>query len=64
MNTSLDKTALKSIAGQLYRFMIMEHTGKAELGSSVDVNPASWGLEINDSDWCPGGGRQRHLGLF
>ena len=56
MNPNLDKTELKSIAAQLYRFMIMEHAGKAELGSSVDVNPASWGLEINDWDWCPGVG--------
>lgn len=56
MTHTVNLNQLKATAENIYRFMIMEHSGKAELGSSVDVNPASWGLEINDWDWCPGVG--------
>lgn len=51
-----DKTSLKQTADLIYRFMISEHKAVDALASSVDVNSAAWGLEINDWDWCPGVG--------
>ncbi len=49
-----DKSEIQSTADRVYSTMIREHSGQTALAASVDVNPASWGMEINAWDWCPG----------
>jgi len=57
MNTSLDKAVLKDAASRLYQFMISEHApAPSNTQSTVDVDPPSWGLNINKWDWNPGVG--------
>jgi unsaturated rhamnogalacturonyl hydrolase len=48
---------IHEIANKVYTYMISEHPeGSNQLHETVDVNPASWGLTINDWDWNPGVG--------
>ena len=51
-----DKSEIQSTADRVYSTMIREHSGQTALAASVDVNPASWGMEINAWDWCLGVG--------
>jgi unsaturated rhamnogalacturonyl hydrolase len=49
--------ALLETADRVYRYMISEHSGlTADLRSTVDANPAAWGLTIDDWQWNPGVG--------
>jgi unsaturated rhamnogalacturonyl hydrolase len=54
--TGLDKASLKETAARVFNYMIIEHTGDAELQSAVDVDSPLWGLDIDQWNWNPGVG--------
>jgi unsaturated rhamnogalacturonyl hydrolase len=52
-----DSQALWETAERVYQYMISEHApASRQLASTVDVDPASWGLNIDDWNWNPGVG--------
>jgi len=56
MTTPLDKAALQAVAGKVFQYMTVEHSGATDQLVGVDANPVSWGLDINQWDWNPGVG--------
>ncbi len=47
---------LQETARRVCRYMMAEHSGGSNQLNEVDVNPATWGLNINEWDWNPGVG--------
>jgi unsaturated rhamnogalacturonyl hydrolase len=56
MTFESDTTPLRVIADKIFRYMIADHQPSSNQLGEVDVNPASWGMAINDWDWNPGVG--------
>lgn len=53
---SIEKTVLRDMAERLYQFTIAEHSAPEKLLNEFDVDPVSWGMDINRWDWNPGVG--------
>ena len=47
---------IQETADKVYTVMVSEHPEGSHQVQGVDVNPANWGLVINDWDWNPGVG--------
>lgn len=47
---------IQTTANNVYAFMISEHPEGSHQVQGVDVNPVSWGLDIDSWDWNPGVG--------
>ncbi|MBI4790499.1 MAG: glycoside hydrolase family 88 protein [Chloroflexi bacterium] len=56
MSISQNKSSLLETAERLYRYMIAQHAGPSELLNKFDVDPVSWGMNIDNWDWNPGVG--------
>ena len=64
MTAELDKTNLRATAGRVFQYMISEHPADTDQVVGVDVDPVSWGLNINRWDWNPGVGLNSILAYY
>ncbi len=56
MTIERDETNLREIAERVYQYLIAKHAGPTELLNEFDVDPVSWGMDIDNWDWNPGVG--------
>jgi unsaturated rhamnogalacturonyl hydrolase len=53
---TINEMTLRDTTERLYQFTITEHSAPKKLLNEFDVDPVSWGMDINSWDWNPGVG--------